>query len=258
MANPQIENGYTSIANEILEKLVRMPLAPNQWRVLLCIIRKTYGWHKKVDYIANFQIGEATGLCKAVVSRCLKGLSDMHLITRKGKYIGFQKDWEKWRKLAIPSTFHTKLAEQSTSEKLAESSTELAESSTKVSSCAVTQKKKETIQKKRNQAIKKSPDPLNEFRKKVFEGLKERRGNNSPVPGAEATAINWMLKQEYTVEQILNSYDVLKRDPFWADKFLSMQSVKTQIGEMVKKRLRAFDPNKPLRTSIERLKEGAK
>jgi len=100
VAKPQLEDGYTPIANEILEKLVRMPLAPNQWRVLLCIIRKTYGFHKKVDYIANFQIGEATGLCKAVVSRCLKDLNDRQLITRKGKYIGFQKDWEKWGKLA--------------------------------------------------------------------------------------------------------------------------------------------------------------
>ncbi len=100
MAKPELEDGYTQIANEILERLARMRLSPNQWRVLLCIIRKTYGFHKKVDYIANFQIGEATGLCKAVVSRCLKGLNDMQLITQKGKYIGFQKDWEKWGKLA--------------------------------------------------------------------------------------------------------------------------------------------------------------
>jgi len=108
VAKPELEDGYTQIANEILEKLVRMPLAPNQWRVLLCIIRKTYGFHKKVDYIANFQIGEATGLCKAVVSRCLKGLDDMQLITRKGKYIGFQKDWESWQGQTFQITLEPK------------------------------------------------------------------------------------------------------------------------------------------------------
>ena len=155
MAKPQLENGFTSIANELLEKLATISLSPNQWQVLLVIIRKTYGFHKKVDYIANFQIGEATGLCKAVVSRCLKHLSDMQFITRKGKVIGFQKDWAKWKELAIPLTLGSELAEQSTSEvsNTANQSKQfgqpkLAIQSTKVSSPAVTQKIKETIQKK--------------------------------------------------------------------------------------------------------------
>lgn len=154
MAKPQLENGHTQIANEILERLAKTHLSPNQWQVMLCVIRKTYGFHKKVDYIANFQIMEATGLCKAVVSRCLKGLDDMNIITRKGKCIGFQKDWERWKQLAEQSTLDTELAVQSTTEKLTEqstelavSSTQLAEQSTKVSSCAVTQKIKETKQK---------------------------------------------------------------------------------------------------------------
>lgn len=158
MAKPQLEDGYTPIANEILEQLVRMHLSANQWQVLLCVIRKTYGFHKKVDYIANFQIGEATGLCKAVVSRSLKDLGDRHLITRKGKYIGFQKDWEKWQGLVFQPTLGSKLAEPSTPEKLAKSSIkvsnsekQLAKSATKVSSCAVAQKIKDTITKdKRN------------------------------------------------------------------------------------------------------------
>ena len=104
MANPQLENGHTRIANELLEQLMKRHLSPNQWRVLLCIIRKTYGFQKKVDYIANFQIVEATGLHKAVVSRCMKELHQAGLITRQGKYIGFQKNWEEWQKLSISST----------------------------------------------------------------------------------------------------------------------------------------------------------
>lgn len=156
MAKPELENGFTQIANEILEKLVRMHLAPNQWQVLLCIIRKTYGFHKKVDYIANFQIGEATGLGKTVISRCLSGLGEMGLITRKGKYIGFQKDWEKWKGLtfqtpmglAEESTSGAELAEPLTSTELAEPLTELAEQVTKVSTPVVAQKIKHTTQKK--------------------------------------------------------------------------------------------------------------
>ena len=147
MASPQLEDGYTSIANEILEQLVKCHLSPNQWQVLLFVIRKTYGYHKKIDYIANFQIVQGTGLCKAVVSRVLCQLAKRQFITRNKRHIGFQKDWERW-KLAQQSTSATKLAKQLTTEKLAEQSTELAEESTKVSSPLVTQKKKETYQKK--------------------------------------------------------------------------------------------------------------
>ena len=156
MAKPQLEDGYTPIANEILEHLVRMHLSANQWQVLICIIRKTYGFHKKVDYIANFQISEATGLGKTVVSRALSNLEEIQLITRKGKYIGFQKDWERWQKLAELPTSKVSSIDNSTPNvssianngKLAEQSTELAEQSTKVSSPDVTQRIEETIQKK--------------------------------------------------------------------------------------------------------------
>ena len=174
MANPQLEDGYTSIANEILERLALIKISATDWRVLVTIIRRTYGFHKKVDWIANFQITQSTGLCKAVVSRSLARLKEDNLILRNGKTIGFQKDWDQW-KLAEQST-NEKLAEQSTNEKLAEQSTyegklaiqstevsdkslqisqqklaiqstELAIQSTKVSSCAVAQKIKDNIQK---------------------------------------------------------------------------------------------------------------
>lgn len=165
MANPQLEDGYTSIANEILERLALIRISATDWRVLLTIIRRTYGFHKKVDWIANFQIVKSTGLCKAVVSRSLARLKRNNLIIRNGKTIGFQKDWEQW-KLAEQSTedlnSQTKVSrtvnrefEQSnksllnSQQKLAEQSTELTKSSTKVSSPAVTQKKKENIQKKK-------------------------------------------------------------------------------------------------------------
>jgi len=153
MANPQLEDGHTQIANEILGALMRIYLPPNQWQVLLCIIRKTYGFKKKVDWIANFQIVEATGLGKTIVSRALKALESRHMIIRNGKTLGFQKNWELWAvsspanpiaKVSNPAN-NEKLAIQST--ELAIQSTELAIQSTKVSSPRVTQKKKETITK---------------------------------------------------------------------------------------------------------------
>jgi phage replication O-like protein O len=146
MAKPQLENGHTRIANELLEQLMRIQLSPNQWQVLLYIIRKTYGFNKKVDRIANFQIQQATGLCKTVVSRVLRNLHERRIIERNDKHLSIQKDWEQWQKLAEQSTppIVSSIANQS----LLNSQPKLAEQSTKVSSTAKLQKKKETIQKK--------------------------------------------------------------------------------------------------------------
>jgi phage replication O-like protein O len=202
MASPQLENGFTEIAHEIVENLMRTHLTSNQWQVLMCIFRKTFGWHKTFDYISNSQIVEATGLCKAVVSRSLKTLDDMNLIKRKGKIIGFQKDWEQWQKLAESSTLGTKLAESSTlgtklaesstvenTEKLAISSTELAGSSTKVSRTANQQNIKDTLTKD-NIVF---PDWLNKEIWNAF--LEMRKGIKKPVtPFAETLLIKRLTK----------------------------------------------------------------
>ena len=93
---------------------------------------------------------------------------------------------------------------------------------------------KETLVKKEDQGPKKSPDPFQEDRKKIFAELEKRRGYPSPKPGAEAKAITWMLKHGYSVGQIIATYDKMSQDSFWSDKMLSMVSVKNQIGVLVK------------------------
>ncbi len=233
MAKPQLENGYTPIANEILEKLARLSLSSNQWQVLLVIIRKTYGFHKKVDYIANFQIGAATGLGKTVVSRILRNLNDRHIITRKGKIVGLQKDWGKWQGLTFQPALGTELAEQLTNQELAEQPTELAEqltelavSSTKVSSSEVTQKIKETIQKKPIQkkgSNKPSKKQYGEFKNVLLtdeeyhklcgkfgtKGANERIGNLSGYLGSKGDK----YKSHYITILVWDNRDSKKKGP---------------------------------------------
>ena len=100
MADPQLEDGYTRIANEILERLVQMHLAPNQWQVLLCIIRKTYGWYKKTDRISLTQFHEISGMDRSSVVRAIRTLKEMNLITvkasQKGNVYGLNKDYHSW------------------------------------------------------------------------------------------------------------------------------------------------------------------
>ena len=97
MAKPQLENGYTQIANELLEQLAKLYLSPNQWQIVLFVIRKTYGYKKTTDYISNSQIVAGTGLGKTVVSRCLGKLARQNIINRHKKQVGLQKNYELWK-----------------------------------------------------------------------------------------------------------------------------------------------------------------
>ena len=65
MRSPQLENGHTRLANEIMEALCRFRIPGVERQVLDAIIRKTYGWHKKKDAISLSQFVEMTGVTKA-------------------------------------------------------------------------------------------------------------------------------------------------------------------------------------------------
>jgi phage replication O-like protein O len=97
VAAPQLEDGFTRIAHEILEALSKVNLSPYESRIMWCILRKTYGHHKKTDRIALSQISEATGLDRGNASRALRSLKKRNIIASEGHQIGLQKDHEKWR-----------------------------------------------------------------------------------------------------------------------------------------------------------------
>jgi len=82
MANPQLENGYTRIANELLEAIIRFPFNGSQLRLFLFLIRKTYGYQKKVDNISISQFVKATGLNRRTVVRELKRLEEMNVFKK--------------------------------------------------------------------------------------------------------------------------------------------------------------------------------
>lgn len=101
MANPQTENGFTKIANEILENLVNTPLLGAEFQVLLFIIRKTYGYNKKQDRISFTQFEQATGISRQTINKTIKNLMAKGLIVKiclPGGNMGytFIKDHEKW------------------------------------------------------------------------------------------------------------------------------------------------------------------
>lgn len=96
-----LDNGYTRIANDILEVMSLHDLSGREFRVLIAIIRRTYGFQKKVDWIALSQFVEITGIAKENVSRILSGLHKKKIIVKEGdgytKKIGINSNLKEWK-----------------------------------------------------------------------------------------------------------------------------------------------------------------
>ena len=97
--SPQLENGFTRLANEIIEALMRTNLSAYQTRILWAIWRETYGYHKKQDWISHTQLVKMTGLRKQHVYRTLRELLQRNIVTKAGYYVGFNKNYTQWREL---------------------------------------------------------------------------------------------------------------------------------------------------------------
>ena len=55
-------DGYTRIANELLEAVMAADLTARQLKVVLAVIRKTYGFGKSLTALPILQIAEMTGI----------------------------------------------------------------------------------------------------------------------------------------------------------------------------------------------------
>jgi phage replication O-like protein O len=96
MASPQVENGYTPFANELLEAILRTPLTSREQKCLLAVARETYGWSKKAKGVTAYRISTLTGIQRTQVSRALKALKARNIISNGSEGIGVQKDYEAW------------------------------------------------------------------------------------------------------------------------------------------------------------------
>lgn len=99
MANPQLEDGFTPIANEILEAMARINLSSYQLNIVMVVWRKTYGWGKKVDWISINQIARMTGIHKRNVNQNVKKLVEKNMIRKNGRQMAFNKNHSEWKGL---------------------------------------------------------------------------------------------------------------------------------------------------------------
>jgi len=95
---------YIKIPNEILEALARTRLSNYEFRYIWVLLRKTWGWNKPSDYIANSQFVQATGVKKWSISKIQKRLIWRKIVAKRGNKLSFNTNYGEWKELPIGTT----------------------------------------------------------------------------------------------------------------------------------------------------------
>jgi len=98
---PQLEDGYTRIANGLLEAMSLYPFTGGEIRTLLVILRSTYGYNRKVLNISLAQLSKKTNLTRRHIANILKSLreSSVIVVTKSGNknVLGINKEYTQWK-----------------------------------------------------------------------------------------------------------------------------------------------------------------
>ena len=105
--NPQLEDGYIRIANELFGAILRYPFTAGQMRVALCVMLKTYGWNRKQSPVTARAIADLTGLDLRYVKKVLNVLVSDKVITKEknanSNILGINKHYTRWRLWITPA-----------------------------------------------------------------------------------------------------------------------------------------------------------
>ncbi len=232
MASPQKENGFTPIANEIMQALAKIRIPGEARQVLDAILRKTYGWGKSEDQISLSQFEQMTGLARPSICRAINKLLRMNIIIKKGNakslftkkgnditsVYSIQKNHEDWHTLTKKLT----LINQNANVKHVNKSANL------------------TLTKKRHtkESIKESIYSHNstEFRlsKYLFSFIKERHSNHQ-----EPDFQKWAKQIDLTIrvdgrkpEEIEKLIEWCQGDDFWKNNIISTGKLRKQYDSL--------------------------
>ncbi len=97
-ASPQLEDGYTRIADELLEALVAARMPGTVLRLALAVIRETYGYGKTETKIGSARLAELLGVNGRGARKALADAEAWGVIQRAGDVVKLQKDFTLWTK----------------------------------------------------------------------------------------------------------------------------------------------------------------
>jgi len=96
VASPQLENGHTRIANELLEAILRTPLSSREQKCLLAVARETYGWSCKAKTVTAYRVATLTGMQRTQAARALRILKQRNILVNGSEGLGLQKNYDEW------------------------------------------------------------------------------------------------------------------------------------------------------------------
>lgn len=103
MANPQRENGYTGIANEILEQITKLHLNGTQYSIILTLWRFTYGFQRCEHDLSVSFISKATDTSTRAIKKEIRSLISRNIILvprestkSESRVLRFNKDYDTW------------------------------------------------------------------------------------------------------------------------------------------------------------------
>ena len=250
MANPQAEDGHVDIANEIVEALAKTYLSSYESQILWAIFRKTYGWHKKEDWITGVQLSEMTNIIKSHISRTLKKLIKRNIIVKNGKKLSFQKDYEKWERLP----------KQVTKEKLPIQDKRLPKQVTKVTQMGKHKRNytKEKKQKKLNRTSQKCEAVYQltiylEGKIRENNQAEQKKYENFTKSQIESRIQSWCKDMDKLIrldnanpDEIKQIIDWVVEDSFWAENVMCAKSLRKHYSRFYKKVISESinDPNR--------------
>lgn len=147
------EKGFTQTPNNILEALAKTKLSSYESRYVFALQRKTFGFQKVEDFIANSQFSNLTGIPRPHISRTEHKLIKRKIVVRNGRMVGFNPSTEAWEKLPQKVTI-TQTGNTVTSV-----------GNEKLPVGVATKESKETIQKKDVLLLKSSIELLEAYKK---------------------------------------------------------------------------------------------
>jgi phage replication O-like protein O len=93
----QLEDGYTRLANELLDAVMAAGLSETEMCVVLAVWRKTYGYSKKMDWISNEQLEQMIGKHLTHCSTAKNLLINKKVFIQEGRKVGMNTNVTEWK-----------------------------------------------------------------------------------------------------------------------------------------------------------------
>ncbi|MFM5187434.1 replication protein [Aeromonas caviae] len=95
----ELEKGFLRLASELVDEIAhaRYDISKLEFRILMVVSRKTYGFNKKLDWISGAQFAEATGMTENKARDVVRALVERKILLKEGRKIGWNTAISEWQ-----------------------------------------------------------------------------------------------------------------------------------------------------------------